>query len=207
MNLAYFRKSTRPVGEIESELKKQAQERGFKVLGEVELPKGSGKTVLVCRTQWLEQLLNADHNLVGFLPCAVSIIKKGNEVLVGTGQTAILKALAQNPQLAGLAAEADEQIKQLVNDAAGVSELKPKGVKLYSTMSCPYCKMEKSWLDDKKVKHEVVYVDLNEKEAQAMVEKTGQMGVPVTEIQFEDGDPEFIVGFDKPRLMQILAIK
>ncbi|GIW61667.1 MAG: hypothetical protein KatS3mg089_0519 [Patescibacteria group bacterium] len=39
-----------------------------------------------------------------------------------------------------------------------------------------------------------------------MVLKTGQMGVPVTEIQFEDSNPEYIVGFDVPRLSQVLGI-
>ena len=33
-----------------------------------------------------------------------------------------------------------------------------------------------------------------------MVEKTGQMGVPVTEIKFEDGCEEYVIGFDKPTL-------
>ena len=33
-----------------------------------------------------------------------------------------------------------------------------------------------------------------------MVKKTGQMGVPVTEIKFDDGNEEFIIGFNKPTL-------
>jgi glutaredoxin 3 len=73
-------------------------------------------------------------------------------------------------------------------------------VKLYSTLSCPYCKMEKAWLDEKKIDHEVVYVDQNQQEAIEMVRKTGQMGVPVTEIIHKNGDPEFVIGFDVPRL-------
>ncbi|MCL5666193.1 MAG: hypothetical protein M1383_00225 [Patescibacteria group bacterium] len=205
MNLAYFRKSNLPAEEAVAALKTKAQEAGFKVLGEMDLPEGAGKTILICNQAWLKQLLDIDHNLVGFLPCAVSVIKKGNDVLVGSGQTAILKALAQQPQLAQLAADADKTVKEIIHHAAGVEALKPVSVKLYSTMSCPYCKMEKSWLEGKNIKHEVVYVDLNQKEAEAMVQKTGQMGVPVTEIQYEDGEPEFIIGFDKPRLEQILT--
>ncbi len=206
MNLAYFRKSSRSAAEAESELKAQAEKSGFRVLGEVELPDGAGKTVLICRSEWLKQLIDLDHNLVGFLPCAVSVINKGGEVLVGTGQTAILKALAQQPQLAEFAARADSIIKEIIHKAAGVSALKPKNIRLYSTMSCPYCKMEQAWLDEKHVKHEVVYVDQNEEEARQMVEKTGQMGVPVTEIQFEGADSEFVVGFDRPRLEQIIGL-
>ncbi len=82
--------------------------------------------------------------------------------------------------------------------------MKSVSVKLYSTMSCPYCKMEKAWLENEKINHEVVYVDLNRSEAMNMIQKTGQMGVPVTEITDENGKIEFVVGFDKPRLEQIL---
>ncbi len=83
--------------------------------------------------------------------------------------------------------------------------MKRKKVKLYSTLSCPYCRMEKAWLDGNNIQHEVVYVDLNQSEARKMVEKTGQMGVPVTEILYESGKPEYIVGFDKMRLSQIFG--
>jgi len=84
--------------------------------------------------------------------------------------------------------------------------MKPVYIKLYSTMSCPYCKMEKAWLDSEKIKHEVVYVDQNHEEARKMVNKTGQMGVPVTEIGYDNGKEEYIVGFDKPKLSQILGV-
>lgn len=77
-------------------------------------------------------------------------------------------------------------------------------VKLYSTTTCPYCMMEKKWLDDENINHEVIYVDRDQNEAIKMVEKTGQMGVPVTEIKFEDGREEFIIGFDKPKLEYFL---
>lgn len=205
MNLAYFRKSTRPVAETVSELKTEASAKGFKVLGEVKLD-GVGTTVLLCRTEWLKQLLEADRNLVGFLPCAVSVITQGDGVLVGAGQASVLKAVSHGPHLAELAGTVDKAIRDIIHRAAGVGPLKPKAVKLYSTKSCPYCTMEKSWLEERKVPHEVVYVDQNQAEAEAMVEKTGQMGVPVTEIQYEDGEPEYVVGFDRQRLTQILSV-
>lgn len=87
-----------------------------------------------------------------------------------------------------------------------MNKQKIKHVKLYATLSCPYCKMEKAWLDEKKIKHEIVFVDLNPIEAEKMVLKTGQMGVPVTEIQFENSNPEYIIGFDVQRLSQVLGI-
>lgn len=81
-----------------------------------------------------------------------------------------------------------------------------KKVKLYSTTMCPYCKMEAAWLNEKKVDFEQVKVDLNQEEAIKMVQKTGQMGVPVTEITHEDGTEQFIVGFDQSQLIKSLQI-
>jgi glutaredoxin len=78
-------------------------------------------------------------------------------------------------------------------------------VKVYSTLSCPYCIMEKQWLDNNKISHEVVYVDLDQNAARKMVEETGQMGVPVTEIQ-TDSKKEFVIGFDTSRLSSLLGI-
>lgn len=84
---------------------------------------------------------------------------------------------------------------------------KIKKIKLYATTTCPYCKMEASWLDSQKIKYEHVLVDLNPVAAEEMVRKTGQMGVPVTEIVYDNGEEEYIVGFDKERLSEILGIK
>ena len=87
-----------------------------------------------------------------------------------------------------------------------MKQSQPLSIKLYSTMSCPYCKMEKVWLDEKRIKHEVIYVDLNPQEAEKMVAKTGQMGVPVTEIQYENEKPAFVIGFDTVKLSQLLGV-
>jgi glutaredoxin 3 len=77
-------------------------------------------------------------------------------------------------------------------------------IKLYSTTTCPFCIMEAMWLNNKKIKYEKVNVDLDQKEAEDMVRKTGQMGVPVTSLLYEDGSEKLIVGFDKPALEQVL---
>lgn len=206
MNVSYFRKSRFGLSETTENVIKNAKDSGWKILGEAPLPDGLGKMVLLCRTEWVKTLIEKDHNLLGFLPCAISVFMKENNVLIGTGQPAIIKALAKSEDIAGMAAEAEVQVKDLIHKSAGVAELKPAKVKLYSTMTCPYCKMEQSWLEEKKIPHDVVHVDLNQKEAEAMVAKTGQMGVPVTEIQYEGGESEYIIGFDKPRLEQILRV-
>ncbi len=75
-------------------------------------------------------------------------------------------------------------------------------VKVWSTKSCPYCTMEKDFLKQSKIQFEDIDVSTDQKAANEMVEKSGQMGVPVTEI-----DGKIVVGFDKEKLKKLLDIK
>lgn len=79
-------------------------------------------------------------------------------------------------------------------------------LKIYTTATCPYCKMEKDYLTEKNIPFENIMVDQDPAAAQDMISKSGQMGVPVTEITHDDGRVEYILGFDKPRLNQILNL-
>lgn len=83
---------------------------------------------------------------------------------------------------------------------------KVKNVTVFSTTWCPYCKMEASWLREKKVAHKTVLVDEDNNAAMYMVANTGQQGVPVTEIEFEDGSSKFVVGFDRTALSTLLDV-
>lgn len=206
MNIAYFRKSNYSLQETVEKVTQKAQSQGWKMLGSVDLPDQMGKMILICRPEWVKTVLKENQELLGFLPCSISVFEKEGKVLVGTGQPALIKALTQNEPITELASQAEIQLKELIHEAAGVGELKPTAVKLYSTHSCPYCNMEKKWLDKNKVDFELVYVDQNQREAEAIVAKTGQMGVPVTEIQYDDGEPEYIIGFDQPRLAHVLGV-
>ena len=73
-------------------------------------------------------------------------------------------------------------------------------VKVYSTKTCPWCHKVKDMLNEKKVKFEDIDVGADQKAANEMVEKSGQMGVPVIDI-----DGTIIVGFDKEALEKALA--
>lgn len=73
---------------------------------------------------------------------------------------------------------------------------------VYSTNACSYCVQLKDWLKEKNIKFEEINVSEDKEKAMEMVEKTGQMGVPVTEI-----DGKFVVGFDKEKLKKLLKIK
>ncbi|OGC11833.1 NrdH-redoxin [candidate division WOR-1 bacterium RIFOXYA12_FULL_52_29] len=75
-------------------------------------------------------------------------------------------------------------------------------VKIYSTPTCPYCKMLKGYLTEHAIGFEDVDVSVNQAAAQEMIAKSKQMGVPVVEI-----DGQIVVGFDKPKINQLLNIK
>jgi glutaredoxin-like YruB-family protein len=76
-----------------------------------------------------------------------------------------------------------------------------KEVKIYSTPTCPYCIRAKQFLKE----NNIPFLDIDvAKDAQAgeeMIEKSGQMGVPVLDI-----GGEIIVGFDQEKIREALGI-
>ena len=74
-------------------------------------------------------------------------------------------------------------------------------IKVYSTSACPWCKVAKDFLVSHNINFEDIDVSVDQKAAQYMIEKSGQMGVPVIEI-----DDKIIIGFNKPVLEEILGI-
>jgi glutaredoxin 3 len=72
-------------------------------------------------------------------------------------------------------------------------------VTVYTTPTCPYCRMVKQFLSQKGVPFVEKDVSVDRAAAMHMVQRTGQQGVPVTEI-----DGQFVVGFDRPRLEHLL---
>jgi len=79
----------------------------------------------------------------------------------------------------------------------------PKGVvvKVYSTPTCPYCKMTKQFLKENNIEFTDINVADNQEAAQEMINKSGQMGVPVLDV-----DGQIIVGFDKEKIKQVLGL-
>lgn len=77
-------------------------------------------------------------------------------------------------------------------------------ITVYSTKTCAYCKMLKSWLNDKSVEYTNYNVDENPFAAQMMVNLSGQMGVPFSTIEYDDGSVEKILGFDRIRFESAL---
>lgn len=76
-----------------------------------------------------------------------------------------------------------------------------KKVIIYSTPTCPYCHMAKEYFTANNVKYQDINVAADHKAAQDMIKKSGQMGVPVIDI-----DGTIIVGFDKPAIKKALGL-
>ena len=74
-------------------------------------------------------------------------------------------------------------------------------VKVYSTFACPYCVRAKQFLKDNNVAYEDYDVSQDQQKADEMVSKSGQIGVPVLDI-----NGEIIVGFDKERIKKALGL-
>ena len=77
---------------------------------------------------------------------------------------------------------------------------KGHSITVYSTQTCPWCYKAKEFLKEKGVSYKDVDVGADQEAANEMVEKSGQMGVPVIDI-----DGKIIVGFDKEELEKVLA--
>ncbi|MFH1610296.1 MAG: glutaredoxin family protein [Patescibacteria group bacterium] len=80
-------------------------------------------------------------------------------------------------------------------------------IKVYSTPTCHFCHMIKDFLKENNISYEDIDVSTDEAKAKEMVDKTGQMGVPVTVITKDDGTEGVVVGFSQNRLKEILEIK
>lgn len=74
-------------------------------------------------------------------------------------------------------------------------------VTIYTTPSCVYCKMAKAFFKENTIAYEEKDVAADAKVREEMIAKSGQMGVPVIEI-----DGKIIIGFDQPRLKEALGI-
>ena len=75
-------------------------------------------------------------------------------------------------------------------------------VTVYSTPTCHFCHMAKDFFKEKKIEFVDYDVSTNLEKRKEMMDKSGQMGVPVIVI-----DDKIIVGFNKPQIVEKLGIK
>lgn len=77
---------------------------------------------------------------------------------------------------------------------------------VYSTQTCPYCVKVKEYLQEKGIEYKDIDVSADQEAANTMIQKSGQMGVPVTVIMSDDaGNETVIVGFDTEKIDAALA--
>jgi len=80
-------------------------------------------------------------------------------------------------------------------------------VTVYSTTTCPYCSMLKSYLKEKNIEFSEKFVDLDDSVKEEMSAVSGGfLGVPFTIVVKDDGTKEGIIGFDKGRVDSILGL-
>jgi len=73
---------------------------------------------------------------------------------------------------------------------------------VYSTPTCPYCKLTKEFLGEKGIAFSEIDVSADPAAANEMVKKSGQMGVPVIDV-----DGKIIVGWNKSALEEAIGMK
>ncbi len=78
-------------------------------------------------------------------------------------------------------------------------------ITIYSTATCGFCKMLKSYLQDKGIGYSEKHADQDPKVAQELYDKSGQLGVPFTIIE-KDGKEEMVLGFDRDKINKVLEI-
>ncbi len=75
-------------------------------------------------------------------------------------------------------------------------------IKIYSTATCHYCKEAKEFFTENKLAYEEYNVGTDIAKRNEMIEKAGQLGVPVIDI-----DGNVFVGFDKPTIAEAVGVK
>lgn len=75
-------------------------------------------------------------------------------------------------------------------------------ITIYSTPTCPWCKKAKQFFDTNKVSYKDLNVASDVAARKEMVKKSGQLGVPVLDI-----DGQIVIGYDEPKIKELLKIK
>lgn len=76
-----------------------------------------------------------------------------------------------------------------------------KSVKIYTTPSCHFCHLAKEYFKENNISYQEFDVASNDQARDEMMKKSGQMGVPVIEI-----DNDIVIGFNQPKLVSLLGI-
>lgn len=90
-----------------------------------------------------------------------------------------------------------------VYSAKAENSEKPKNrVVVYGTPTCTYCNQIRKYFDEKAVKYNYIDVSKNQKAAEEMVKRSGQQGVPQTNI-----NGQIVIGFDRIKINKLLGLE
>lgn len=93
-------------------------------------------------------------------------------------------------------------LQNIVYQAAIPEGQKPvRQVTVYSTPTCSWCNTLKLWLQKNNIRYTDVDISRDQKAADALVRRSGQQGVPQTDI-----NGQIVVGFNQPLLKELLEI-
>ncbi|EKD91052.1 MAG: glutaredoxin-like protein, YruB-family [uncultured bacterium] len=76
-------------------------------------------------------------------------------------------------------------------------------VTVYSTTTCPFCRMLRDYLYSKSIQYEDVLLEEHPDRVDEAVSNSAHMGVPVTVVINDDGSKQTVIGFNKEKLDQI----
>lgn len=76
-------------------------------------------------------------------------------------------------------------------------------ITVFTTKTCAYCQMVKQYLTLKGKEFDVVDLEENPEQHQEIIQKTGAMTVPIVRVE-KDGSEEFVVGFNRQRLAEVI---
>jgi glutaredoxin 3 len=76
----------------------------------------------------------------------------------------------------------------------------PKAL-IYTTPTCHFCQMAKAYFKEKNVEYEEFNVATDMEKRTEMIQKSGQMGVPVIQI-----GNNLVIGFNKPVIVKLLGL-
>jgi len=81
-----------------------------------------------------------------------------------------------------------------------MAETSTKKVTIYSTPTCPYCRQAKDYLSGRGIEFTELNVATDMDARNTMVQRSGQLGVPVIEV-----DGQVVVGFNRGKLDELLG--
>jgi len=174
-----------------------------------------GKVFLLLYRSGSEQSECAMHNLMdaagktGDLKVFAADVTEVRDIHTEYGITTVPALLAFNDtKLSGIVKGCQEtayyraMTDNTLFRASAEDETAPaRRVTVYSTPTCSWCNTLKSWLKQNGIAYTDIDVSRDQRAAEDLVKRTGQQGVPQTDI-----NGEVVVGFNQPRLKQLLGI-